>query len=185
MSAASIPEADRLRLLPSLSTAAELERAERAAIHAARSWAMRAAVLRRPDLLTEQFARELHRKMFGAIWRGAGRYRESGAAGWEPSRISEGVRLFLDDAEGWLRYGTYPVHEAAVRLHHRLSSVRPWEVGTRRHARLLADIVVAAAGEPPLSWGSGMASGAAARYAAATAAADGGDFGPLVEFARG
>jgi Fic-DOC domain mobile mystery protein B len=146
---------------------------------------MRAPVLRRPDLLSEGFASELHRRMFGPIWRGAGRYRESGGAGWEPARIAEGVRLFLDDADGWLRYGTHPVHEAAVRLHHRLSAVRPWENGSRRHARMLADIVVAAAGEAPLSWGSAHAAGAAARYAAATETADRGDFGPLVEFARG
>src|SRR5580704_4974899 len=96
---APIPREVQARLVPSLSTRSQLRAVERMGIHAARVWSMRAAVLRRSDLLTEVFVRELHRRMFGGIWREAGRYRTSvRAAGWEPNRIGEGVRLFLDDA---------------------------------------------------------------------------------------
>jgi Fic-DOC domain mobile mystery protein B len=125
--------------------------------------------------------------MFNGIWRGAGKYRNAGGAvGWEPARISEGVALFLDDAEGWLRYSTYPAHEAAVRLHQRLVSIRPWTNGNGRHARLMADIVVASLGETSLTWGSQSpgAGSARSRYVEAMQAADGGDFGRLLEFAR-
>jgi Fic-DOC domain mobile mystery protein B len=181
---------ERARLLPSLSTRAQLDEVERIGIHAARVWAMRAPVLQRGDLFTEEFVRGLHRRMFGEIWRGAGRYRTTGGdAGWEPARIPGGVRMFLEDAEGWLRFSTYPVHEAAVRLHHRLVSVRPWSNGNGRHARLMADIVVASQGEEPLTWGSrsGPAGSGSARerYLEATRAADAGEMGPLVGFARG
>jgi len=182
------PEEQAL-LLPSLSTRAQLDEIERLRINAARVWAMRAAVLQRGDLLTEAFARGLHRRMFGGIWRGAGRYRTAERSpGWEALRIAEGVRMFLDDAEGWIRFSTYPVQEAAVRLHHRLHSVQPWSNGNGRHARLLADILVASQGEDPLTWGSRSDPAgpgrAGARYLDAIRAADSGEMAPLLEFAR-
>jgi Fic-DOC domain mobile mystery protein B len=184
-----ISPAERKRLIPSLSTRAQLYEIERHCINAARKWAMRDAVLRRSDLLSEGFSRELHRRMFAGIWRGAGKYRTTGRdPGWEPHRIAEGVGMFFDDAEGWLRYSTYPVQEAAVRLHHRLVSIHPWSNGNGRHARLIADIVVAANAETPLTWGSkspdGRAGSARGRYLEAVRAADAGDVALLLEFAR-
>ena len=187
---AALTADEQARLVPSLSTREQLIEIERLGINAARVWAMRPSVLRRADLLTEPFIRELHRRMFGEVWRGAGRYRmTAGGLGWEPGQISKGVRMFLDDAEGWLRFVTYPVHECAVRLHHRLVAVQPWANGNGRHARLVADIVVAAHAEEPLTWGSrsaGREAGSArARYLDALRAADSGDMDPLIEFARG
>ena len=184
-----ITERERSRLIPSLSTREQLEEIERIGIHAARVWAMRAAVLEREDILTELFSRELHRRMFAGIWRGAGRYRtDAEDAGWEPERIPEGLRMVLDDAEGWIRFSTYPLHEVAVRLHHRIRCVRPWADGNGNHARLLADIVVASQGEEPLTWGmrtqAGEAPRARDRYREATRSADMGDLAPLLEFAR-
>jgi Fic-DOC domain mobile mystery protein B len=185
---APISPEERARLLPSLSTRAQLTEIERRHTNAARVWAMRGAVLRRGDLMTEAFARELHRRMFGGIWRGAGRYRTTGcSAGWEPGQIAEGVRMFFDDAEAWLRYSTYAVHETAVRLHFRLAAIRPWFNGNGRHARLVADIVVAASEEEPLTWGSRSSQGnpgeARARYLEAMRIAESGEFKPLVDFA--
>jgi Fic-DOC domain mobile mystery protein B len=174
-------------LLPSLSTKAQLLEIERAGIHGARIWAMHRKTLQRADLLTVDFQRELHRRMFRRIWKGAGEFRTTAATrGWEAGRIEEGVRLFVDDADGWLRYSTYPTHESAVRLHHRLVSIRPWVTGNGRHARLMADIVVAAQGEAPLTWGALMTAAGPAReyYIRAIDAADKGDMGPLLAFAR-
>jgi len=184
-----ITREERASLLPSLSTRAQLDEVERLGIHAARVWAMRATVLKRTDLFTEDFVRRLHRKMFGGIWRGAGQYRTfAREPGWEAHRIPEGMRIFLDDAEGWLRFSTYPLHEAAVRLHHRLASMHPWSNGNGRHARLVADIVVAAHGEEPLTWGYGPGSAetgsARERYLEARRAADAGNIQPLLAFAR-
>jgi fido (protein-threonine AMPylation protein) len=72
-----LTEEEKLQLRPSLSTRAQLNAGERLNIHAARLWAMRRTVLRRPDLITDAFARELHRRMFNQIWRWAGKYRTS------------------------------------------------------------------------------------------------------------
>jgi Fic-DOC domain mobile mystery protein B len=185
----AITAKEQVCLLPSLSTRDQLNEIERLGIHAARVWAMRPAVLRRSDLLTEEFSRELHRRMFNGVWRGAGKYRTAGGGpGWEPGQISRGVRMFLDDAEGWLRFSTYSVHESAVRLHHRFFAIQPWANGNGRHARLLADVLVASQGEEPLTWGARSARGefksAREEYADAVKAADLGDMGTLLAFAR-
>ncbi len=49
----------------------------------------------------------------------------------------------------------------AVRLHHRLVAIHPWESGNGRHARLIADVLVASHGEEPLTWGLRGGKGAA------------------------
>lgn len=180
---------ERERLVPSLSTREQLEEIERASIHAARVWAMRCAVAAPEAVLTELFSRQVHRRMFGGIWRGAGKYRTTAeGAGWEPVKIPEGMRMILDDAEGWIRFSTHPVHEVAVRLHHRIRCVRPWADGNGNHARLLADLVVASLGEKPLTWGIRThgqdAKKARSLYREASRAADAGDMAVLVEFAR-
>ncbi|HEY1792719.1 MAG TPA: mobile mystery protein B [Opitutaceae bacterium] len=181
---AQITAEERARLLPSLSTRAQLLEVEALGIRAARAWAMRPAVLAGGSILSEAFCQGLHRRMFGSLWRGAGRYRAGDARdGWEPARIPEGMRIILDDAEGWIRYSTYPVHAAAVRLHHRMATIRPWSVGSHRHARLLADVLVASLGEAPLGWGR-TAADPRRHYEEAVRLADGGDMGPLLEFAR-
>lgn len=186
---APITEGERSRLIPSLSTREQLEELEKVSIHAARVWAMRAAVAREREVLTEAFSSELHRRMFAGIWRCAGRYRRvKEDAGWDPDRIAEGMRMVLDDAEGWIQFATYGVQEVAVRLHHRIRCVRPWTDGNGNHARLLADVVVAFQDEEPLTWGMRTLYGeplkARERYRAASRAADGGQMAPLLEFAR-
>jgi Fic-DOC domain mobile mystery protein B len=178
-----------LGLIPSITTRAELNEVERLNINTARVWAMRAQVLRRPDLLTDGFARELHRRMFNQAWRWAGRYRTTGRnLGWEVPRLTEGVRNAFDDARDWLQHATYPLSESAVRLHHRLVAIHPWPNGNGRHSRLVADLMVASSGGAELTWGarSNLVSMSAVRdrYIAAIRRADSGDFAPLLEFAQ-
>jgi Fic-DOC domain mobile mystery protein B len=184
-----LSEEERLELIPSLTTRAELNAIERLNIKEARVWAMRPRVLQRPDLLTDRFARELHRRMFRSVWRWAGRYRTTEKnLGWEVHRLTEGVRNAFDDAQSWLQYSTYPVPEAAVRLHHRLVSIHPWPNGNGRHSRLIADLLVASRNGEELTWGArsdlvGMGD-VRARYLQAIRAADAGDIYPLVVFAK-
>lgn len=176
-------------LIPSLATRGQLNEVERHNIQSARLWAMRPKALARTDLLSDAFGRELHRRMFNHVWRWAGRYRTTEKnLGWEVHRITEGVRNAFDDAQSQLQHASYPLHEVAVRLHHRLVAIHPWPNGNGRHSRLVADIIVAARGGEPLTWGANADLVAAgeirARYLAAVRAADRQDFRPLVEFAR-
>lgn len=183
-----LAEEEKLQLRPSLSTRAQLNAAERLNIHAARLWAMRPAGLCRPDLVTDTFARELHRRMFNQIWKWAGKYRTSDRnLGLEWPRIPEGMRVLLDDVLHWQEHATYPAAEMAVRLHHRMVVIHPWPNGNGRHARLLADVFIAARGGAPLTWGASLDLAqpglARTRYIAALQSADQNDYAPLLAFA--
>jgi Fic-DOC domain mobile mystery protein B len=179
---------EKLELIPSLSTRAELNEFERENFNAARVWAMRRHTLDRSDLLTDAFSRELHKRMFNHVWRWSGKYRATVKnLGWEFPRITEGVRNAFDDARAWAEFSTYPIDEAAVRLHHRLVSIHPWPNGNGRRSLLIADVMIAAHGSLPLTWGArGNLAGNELRrqYITALKQADAGLMAPLVEFAR-
>lgn len=188
--ATPLDEEEKQALKLGVSTRAELNEAERANILAARLWAMRGATLRRSDLLSDAFVRELHRRMFSEVWRWAGVFRRSEKnLGWEVHRLAEGVHSALADAAVQLAHQTYPVAEVAVRLHHRMVVIHPWSNGNGRHARLLADVLVAARREPELTWGGvadlAQMSRVRRRYLDALRDADRGDFAALLVFARG
>jgi Fic-DOC domain mobile mystery protein B len=176
-------------LIPSISTRAELNALERDNIHEARVWAMRPKQLKRDDLLSDHFGRELHRLMFRHVWTWAGQYRQTEKTiGLAFPRITEGTRNAYLDSLTQLEHGAYPLAEVAVRLHHRLTVIHPWPNGNGRHARLTADILVAARGEPELTWGRtdlAPAGDVRQRYIAAMKQADQGDFRPIVAFAQG
>jgi len=181
---------ERLDLIPSITTRAELNRVERTNINSARIWAMRPRSLRRPDLLTDAFGRELHRRMFNEVWRWAGRYRKTEKnLGWDVVRLNEGVRNAFDDARAWIEYAAYPLDELAVRLHHRLVAIHPWPNGNGRHARLMADVLMASRGGVAFTWGARAdlvaMSEVRRNYIAAIHRADAGDLRMLVDFARG
>jgi fido (protein-threonine AMPylation protein) len=88
-----------------------------------------------------------------------------------------------------MQFSTYPLDEAAVRSHHRLVAIHPWPNGNGRHARLIADILIASRGGAELTWGAHSdlvaVSEVRGRYIAAIHIADAGDFAPLLAFARG
>jgi Fic-DOC domain mobile mystery protein B len=184
-----LTEEEKLELIPSLSTRAELNEAERTNILQARIWAMRPRTLKRDDLVTDVFARELHQRMFDHIWKWAGSSRRTDRnLGWEVHRLPEGVYNAFADARVWLQHETYPLQELAVRLHHQLVRVHPWPNGNGRHARLMADILVQSRGGDELTWGAGAGmvtpGKTRANYIECLLKADAGDLASLLAFAR-
>jgi Fic-DOC domain mobile mystery protein B len=163
----------------------DLNAAEQENIARGQEWAMDG---RRRDLLSDQFIRDLHRRMLGDVWRWAGRFRTSQRnIGTDYWLIATELRQLLDDAKAWIEYNTYAPDEIAVRLHHRLVLVDPFPNGNGRHARLMADLLVMRLGGERFSWGreSLREPGAArARYIEALHAAADHDIGPLLAFAR-
>jgi Fic-DOC domain mobile mystery protein B len=140
------------------------------------------------DPFTEEFVRELHKRLFGQVWRWAGTFRRSEKnIGIDPLRIAIDLRNLLDDARYWAEHNTYPPKELAVRFHHRLVYIHPFPNGNGRHARILADAVLSIAlGESPIDWARGIdlqkMSNHRADYIAALRAADVGNFDPLLRF---
>jgi Fic-DOC domain mobile mystery protein B len=168
-----------------ISNRSELNVAEQENITRGLEWATRR---RRRDILSEKFIRDLHRHMLGDVWRWAGRFRTSprnlGIDHWE---IPVALRMLLDDAKTWIDTNTYPPDEIAVRFHHRLVQIHPFPNGNGRHARMMADLLIAQLGSKPFSWGRGSLRdhGDLRRsYIAALQAADNHDIRPLLEFSR-
>lgn len=186
-----LDERDKLDLIPSLITRSQLNEHELLNTASARDWAMSSKVQKRDDLLTDFFARELHRRMFSSIWKWAGKYRTTERnLGWEPHRITEGMRVAFDNAQHWLKHDIYSLTESAIRLHHRLVVIHPWSNGNGRHARLMADVLMVSRGNRALPWGetrSDLVNAGTTRqhYIEALRRADGGAFEPLLDFCSG
>jgi Fic-DOC domain mobile mystery protein B len=170
-------------LIPDLLTRGELNAWEQANILKAEAWVFR----RRRNVLTVQFAMELHRRMFDETWAWAGNFRRSDKNIGVPwPTIPAALRDLLDDAQYWIDQGTYALDEVAARFHHRLVSIHPFPNGNGRHGRLMADGLARSSGAPPCTWGRGSLTVGQARvaYLAALRQADKGGLDPLIEFMR-
>lgn len=142
-----------------------------------------------PEILTDHFARKLHEKLFGEVWRWAGTYRQTEKnVGIDPLQISVSLRNLLDDVQFWIEHGTYEPIEAAIRFHHKLVYIHLFPNGNGRHARIMADAVLDNLyGVDPIDWSGGYdlqgMNVRRSQYIRALQAADGGDYGLLFEFA--
>jgi len=177
-------------LIPTfISTRADLNIAEQANIEDATMWAFRRrSALPVNEILSVSFVFDLHRRMFGNVWRWAGKQRQRQSnIGVEPYTVVTETKSLLDDSAYWHAHATYDPVELAVRTHHRLVSVHPFRNGNGRHARFMADLYLHAAGRPRLSWGSGKSldtdNDNRNAYINALRTADADDIQPLVEFA--
>jgi Fic-DOC domain mobile mystery protein B len=170
----------------------ELNQAEAENIASAQSWAFsRRRTL--AQLLTQAAMKELHRRMFGDVWRWAGTTRKRVTnIGCPPHDIATNLANLLLDVQAQTADPArlaWPPDEIAVRFHHRLVSIHPFPNGNGRHARLAADLVVARLGQRRFTWGSGGDltddSAARTRYLAALRVADREyTYKSLLEFAR-
>jgi Fic-DOC domain mobile mystery protein B len=169
-----------------IATREQLDEWEAENILAGERWAAGAA--KRREILDDAFLRELHRQMFERTWKWAGSYRASEKnIGIAPERVAGEVRKLLEDTKAQLAGKVAPTDEIAARFHHRLFSIHPFPNGNGRHARLLTDLLLAANGAEPFTWGRGdleHAGEARERYLAALRAADARDFAPLLAFVR-
>jgi Fic-DOC domain mobile mystery protein B len=181
-----LSDEERRDLIPSLSTQRELNEFEFANIRSARDWARQPRRLAKADITSASYLIDLHRRMFNATWRWAGRFRTTEKTiGVSPVRLQSDLGALLGDARYWLEHRE-PIDETAVRMHHRLVYIHLFPNGNGLHARLVADLLVQKHNRPPLSWGSGTAATPVVRaaYLAALRQADQHDYGPLFTFAR-
>jgi Fic-DOC domain mobile mystery protein B len=141
------------------------------------------------SLLDDQVIRDLHRDLFGRVWRWAGAYRTRELnIGVDPRDIAVGVRDLTQDAVLWFA-GSRPMapDEAGYRFHHRLVQIHPFPNGNGRLGRAMTDLVMMAIGSDPFTWGRNSLNAAGSTrdaYLAALRAADANDFGPIARFVR-
>lgn len=166
----------------------DLNEAEQENIVEGAAWARGRRRLRLEQMLTEDFMRTLHKRMFGDVWRWAGTFRTTERnIGVQAYRIGMELTSLLGDTRYWIEHETFPLEEIAIRFHHRLVAIHPFPNGNGRHARLAADLLIQRLGGEPFSWGGGSLADVGelrALYVSALRAADNHDIGPLLEFAR-
>ena len=168
-----------------VTTRGELDQLEQAAITEGMNWLLKQ---KNPELLTESFVCELHKKLFGTVWKWAGTFRKTEKnIGCDPLEIGVELRKLLDDMRYWLDHNTFEPREMAARFHHRLVSIHPFPNGNGRHARIMADAVLTKLMKSdPIDWAGGYdlqaLSDRREHYIYALKAADKGDYQPLLKF---
>ncbi|WP_416799430.1 mobile mystery protein B [Ciceribacter azotifigens] len=152
------------------------------------AWARGRRRLPLERMLSEDFMRTLHKRMFGEVWQWAGTFRTTERnIGIQAYRIGMELASLLCDIRYWIENKTFSPDEIAIRFHHRLVTIHPFPNGNGRHARLAADLLIERLGGDPFTWGGGSLATVGelrARYVAALRAADNHDIAALLEFAR-
>jgi len=180
-----LTEEEREELIPSYITLrSELNEAEQRNILDAEEWAFS----RKRNVLSEKFLKELHKKMFGKVWKWAGEPRLSERnIGVDVYRISTDLRQLINDCQYWIDNKTYEPDEIAARFSHRLVQIHPFPNGNGRHSRTAADLLLVNLGQERFSWGREnlvCANETRKSYIDALHAADKHDYASLFEFVR-
>ncbi len=180
-------EIDELKI-KTISTREELDAFEQANIEEAVMWSLKRKYSK-DKILTVEFVKTLHRKMFGKVWKWAGNFRKTNKnIGVDKFFIEQELRKLLDDCKYWIDHKTYQEDEIAIRCKHRMVKIHLFPNGNGRHSRLFADILVSHVFNRQVFTWSGenlvRKGEARERYLIALRQADMENIEPLLQFAR-
>jgi Fic-DOC domain mobile mystery protein B len=175
-------------LISTITTREELDEFEQHNIEQAIEWTL-SRKFKADKIFTEEFVRELHRKMFGDIWEWAGTFRRTDKnMGCPWMQIGVLLKQLNDDAAFWVANKTYKEEEIAIRYKHRIVSIHCFSNGNGRHSRLMADVIISHIFRKKVfSWGiKNLVKNGDVRtdYLKAVRQADKGVMKPLIAFAR-
>lgn len=143
---------------------------------------------KKKDIFSDSFLRNLHKKMFGDVWKWAGAYRTTERnIGVAPYQIPIKLMQLFDDIKFWIENETYSNREIAVRFHHKLVQIHPFPNGNGRVSRLMADLVFEKLEGKKLYWGNTNlvnVSEIRNNYIMALRKADVGDYEDLLKFSE-
>lgn len=171
-----------------ITTNKELDEYEQLNIEKALEWTI-SKRFSTEKLLSEEFVKSLHKKMFGEVWKWAGDFRRTEKnIGVDWIKIGIELRTLIDDTRFWIENKTYPPEEIAIRFKHRLVNIHCFPNGNGRHSRLMADLIIEKIfNKPVFTWGRTNLTEAneiRSDYIGALKQGDKGNITSLVEFAR-
>lgn len=171
-----------------ITTNKELDEYEQLNIEKALEWTIPKRISTE-KLLSEEFIRSLHKRMFGEVWKWAGDFRKTEKnIGVDWVKIGIELRILIDDTRFWIENEIYPPEEIAIRFKHRLVNIHCFPNGNGRHSRLMADLIIEKVfNKSVFTWGRANLTGVNEMrrdYISALKQGDKGDITPLVEFAR-
>lgn len=174
--------------IKTITTQSELDEFEQLNIEKAVEWSIHTN-LKPEKILTEKFIKDLHKKMYGDVWKWAGEYRKTEKnIGIEWIRIGVALKNLIEDTKYWLENKTYSPEEIAIRFKHRIVSIHCFPNGNGRHSRMMADIIMESIFEKEIfTWHKSnmvKADETRKKYIEALRKADNGNINPLIEFAQ-
>ena len=180
-------EKEGIKIKP-ITTQGELDEFEQLNIEKAVEWTIHAN-LKPEKILTEKFVKDLHKRMYGDVWKWAGEFRKTEKnIGITWTQIGTELKNLLDDTKYWIENKTFSSGEIAIRFKHRIVSIHCFPNGNGRHSRMMADIIMESIfDENIFTWHqSNMVSANEKRkeYIHSLKAADNGNINPLIEFAK-
>jgi Fic-DOC domain mobile mystery protein B len=175
-------------LIKTISTRSELDEFEQLNIEEAKVWLLKTK-LTLNKILSEDFIKELHFRMFGNVWKWAGKFRNTNKnIGVDKFEIPFHLKNLVDDTKYWIEHKTFSADEIAIRFSHRLVFIHLFPNGNGRHSRLTADVLINKGfGKEEFSWGnSNLTSKGKSRtdYLSALKKADEGVYNDLIHFSR-
>jgi Fic-DOC domain mobile mystery protein B len=175
-------------LKKTVATRKELDEQEQLNIDEARVWLLKTK-LDVNRILSEEFIKELHSKMFESVWRWAGSFRNSNKnIGVDKLEIPFQLRQLVENTKYWVEHKTFSEDEIAIRFSHRLVQIHLFPNGNGRHSRLIADVLIHKGfGKDEFTWESTNLTAAGEvriSYLTALRNADNGNFTDLITFAR-
>lgn len=134
-------EKDGLKI-KSITTQGELDEFEQLNIEKVVEWTIHTKF--KPEkILTEAFIKDVHKKMYGDVWKWAGEFRKTEKnIGIPWVQIGIELKNLLDDTKYWIENKTYSPEEIAIRFKHRIVSIHCFPNGNGRHSRMMADIIM-------------------------------------------
>ncbi|WP_373494172.1 mobile mystery protein B [Aquiflexum sp.] len=174
--------------IKSITTQGELDEFEQLNIEKAVEWTIHTK-FKLEKILTEKFIKDLHKKMYGDVWKWAGEFRRTEKnIGTSWTQIGIELKNLLYDTKYWIENKTFPPEEIAIRFKHRIVSIHCFSNGNGRHSRMMADIMMESIfGNKIFSWHQSKmvkASEIRKKYINALREADNGNISPLIEFAQ-
>ncbi len=174
--------------IKSITTQKELDEFEQLNIERVVEWTIHTNF--KPEkIVTEKFIKDLHKKMYGDVWKWAGKFRKTDKnIGIKWTLIGIELKNLIDDTKYWIENKTYPPVEIAIRFKHRIVAIHCFPNGNGRHSRMMADIIIESVfGKDSFTWNkSNMVKADQTRknYIKALRKADNGNINPLLEFAQ-
>lgn len=174
--------------IKTITTQGDLDEFEQLNIEKAVEWTIHAN-LKPNKILTEKFVKDLHKRMYGDVWKWAGEFRRTEKnIGIPWIQIGVELKNLLDDTKYWIDKNTYSPEEIAVRFKHRIVSIHCFPNGNGRHSRMIADIIMESIFKKEIfTWHqSNMVKADETRkeYMKSLKEAENGNINPLIEFAK-
>ena len=140
--------------ISSITTREELDEFEQLNIEKAIQWTI-GKKCHSKELFSEKFMKDLHKRMYGEVWKWAGTFRTSEKnLGIKSYLIPVQLKQLLDDVTFWYENNVFTPEELAVRFKHQLVSIHCFANGNGRHSRLMADLIMEKLYQQPfLTWG--------------------------------